>query len=108
MKIKVIRMEYQHPSRVAQFEKALIVLRIKEGMNDAKLHGTKSGCPKTGHKSYQIPLENVCKAVQEGCDNYSVAARLLSKEFSQPVTPRFVLSRLKRNRISKEGLQKLG
>jgi hypothetical protein len=77
-------------------------------MNDAKLHGTKSGCPKTGHKSFQIPLENVCKAVQECCGNYSAAARLLSKEFSQAVTPGFVLSRLKRDRISKDGLQKLG
>jgi DNA invertase Pin-like site-specific DNA recombinase len=92
---------------VAQFEKDLIVLRINEGMSYAKLHGTKSGCP-IGRKSYGIPLENVCKAVQQSCGNYSAASRLLSKEFSQPVTPGFVLSRLKRAGITKEGLLKVG
>ena len=92
---------------VAQFEKDLIILRINEGMSYAKQHGTKSGCP-IGRKGYDIPLENVCKAVQEGCGNYSVAARLLSKEFSQTVTPGFVLSRLRRAGITKEGLLKVG
>lgn len=92
---------------VAQFEKDLIILRINEGMTYAKQHGTKSGCP-IGRKGYDIPLENVCKAVQEGCGNYSEAARLLSKEFSHNVTPGFVLSRLKRSGITKEGLLKVG
>ena len=92
---------------VAQFEKDLITLRINEGITYAKLHGTKSGCP-IGRKRYDIPLENVCKAVQVGCGNYSEAARLLSKEFSKTVTPGFVLSRLKRAGIAKETLQKVG
>lgn len=92
---------------VAQFEKDLIVLRINEGMTYAKQHGTKSGCP-IGRKSYNIPLENVCKALQLGLGNYSEAARILSKEFSQTVTPGFVLSRLKRAGIAKEGLLKVG
>jgi DNA invertase Pin-like site-specific DNA recombinase len=92
---------------VAQFEKDLIVLRINEGVTYAKLHGTKSGCP-IGRKRYDIPLENVCKAVQAGDGNYSEAARLLSKEFSKTVTPGFVLSRLKRAGITKEGLQNVG
>jgi len=61
-----------------------------------------------GRKSYHIPLENVCKAAQQGRGNYSAAAKLLSKEFSQPVTPGLVLSRLKRAGVTKEGLQKLG
>jgi len=76
-------------------------------MSYAKLHATKSGWP-IGRRSYQIPLENVCKAVQEGCGNYSAAAKLLSKELSQTVTPGFVLSRLKRAGITKEGLQTVG
>jgi len=92
---------------VAQFEKDLIILRINEGISYAKMHGTKSGCP-IGRKGYDIPLENVCKAVQEGCGNYSAAARLLSKEFSHNVTPGFVLSRLRRSGITKEGLLKVG
>ena len=92
---------------VAQFEKDLIILRINEGMTYAKQHGTKSGCP-IGRKGYDIPLENVCKAVQEGCGNYSAAARRLCKEFSQTVTPGFVLSRLRRAGITKEGLLKVG
>ena len=92
---------------VAQFEKDLIILRINEGMTYAKQHGTKSGCP-IGRKSYDIPLENVCKAVQTGCGNYSEAARLLSKEFPQTVTAGFVLSRLRRAGITKEGLLKVG
>lgn len=92
---------------VAQFEKDLIVLRINEGMTYAKLHGTKSGRP-IGRKSYNIPLENVCKAVELGCGNYSEAARLLTKEFSQTVTAGFVLSRLKRAGIAKEALLKVG
>jgi DNA invertase Pin-like site-specific DNA recombinase len=92
---------------VAQLEKDLITMRINEGITYAKLHGTKSGCP-IGRKRYDIPLENVCKAVQIGCGNYSEAARLLSKEFSKTVTPGFVLSRLKRAGIAKETLQKVG
>jgi hypothetical protein len=52
--------------------------------------------------------ENVCKAVRVGCGNYSEAARILSKEFSQTVTLGFVLSRLKRAGITKEGLQTVG
>jgi DNA invertase Pin-like site-specific DNA recombinase len=92
---------------VAQFEKDLITMRINEGITYAKLHGTKSGCP-IGRRRYDIPLENVCKAVQAGSGNYSEAARLLSKEFSKTVTPGFVLSRLKRAGITKEGLQNVG
>jgi DNA invertase Pin-like site-specific DNA recombinase len=92
---------------VAQFEKDLITMRINEGITHAKLHGTKSGCP-IGRKRYDIPLENVCKAVQVGCGNYSETARLISKEFSKTVTPGFVLSRLKRAGIAKETLQKVG
>jgi len=92
----------------AKFEKDLIVLRINEGMTHAKQHGTKSG--KTiGRKPYDIPLENVCKAVQAGCGNYSEAARILSKEFSKTVTPGFVLSRIKRAGVTSERLlQKVG
>ena len=59
-------------------------------------------------KPYNIPLENVCKAVMAGLGNYSKAARILSNEFSQTVTPGFVLSRLKRAGITKEGLQTVG
>jgi len=92
---------------VAQFEKDLITMRINEGVAYAKAHGTKSGLP-IGRKGYNIPLENVCKAVQEGCGSYSEAARLLSKEFCKTVTPGFVLSRLKRSGITKEGLQTVG
>ena len=92
---------------VAQFEKDLIVMRINEGMTYAKLHGTRSGSP-IGRKSYDIPLENVCKAVQDSCGNYSKAARTLSEEFGKTVTPGFVLSRLKRASITKEALLKVG
>jgi DNA invertase Pin-like site-specific DNA recombinase len=92
---------------VAQFEKDLIVMRINEGVAYAKAHGTKSGLP-IGRKGYDIPLENVCKEVQAGCGNYSEAARILNKEFSLTVTPGFVLSRLKRAGITKDGLQTVG
>ena len=46
--------------------------------------------------------------MQEGCGNYSEAARLLSKKFSKTITPGFVLSRLKRAGITKEALQTVG
>jgi DNA invertase Pin-like site-specific DNA recombinase len=92
---------------VAQFEKDLITLRINEGITYAKVYGTKSG-KAIGRTPYDIPLENVCKAVQDSCGNYSKAARTLSVKFGKTVTPGFVLSRLKRASITKEGLQMVG
>jgi DNA invertase Pin-like site-specific DNA recombinase len=86
---------------VAQFEKDLIVLRINEGLDYARLHGTKSGIP-IGRKSYDIPFSNICKALQLCSGSYSEAARYLSKKYDRPISPGFVFSRIKRAGMSKD------
>jgi DNA invertase Pin-like site-specific DNA recombinase len=91
---------------VAQFEKDLIVLRVNEGMEYAKEHGTKSGKP-IGRKGYDIGFADVCKAFREGKGNYSEAARILNKKFNREVTAGFVSSRISRSDLTKEEIMKM-
>jgi len=58
---------------VAQFEKDLITIRVNEGMDYARSHGTKSGLP-IGRKPHDIPLQTICKAVADANNNYTQAA----------------------------------
>ncbi len=85
---------------VAQFEKDLITLRIKEGVSFAQEHGTRSGKP-IGRKRYDIPLQSICNAVVEAGGNYSEAARILSQGNGRKVTAGFVSIRISRAGMTK-------
>lgn len=86
---------------VAQFEKDLLVLRINEGITYAKEKGTKSGEP-IGRKRYDIAFANLCKAMIEAKGSLSEAARILTRRYNKKVSPGFVLSRIKREGLTKE------
>lgn len=87
---------------MAQFEKDLMILRINEGMNYARTHGTKSGKPigRQGHTN--ITLQTICKAVKDSEGNYSEAARIIKEEFKEKVSAGFISLRIKRAGLTKE------
>lgn len=88
---------------VAQFEKDLIVLRVNEGLEYARKHGTKSG-KEIGRPALSIPLQTICKAVFTAQGNYTQAAQFLNNEFNTKVKAGFVSLRLKRANIPKDAI----
>lgn len=88
---------------VAQFEKDLITLRIKEGVNYAQEHGTRSGKP-IGRRRYDISLQTICKVVSDTGGNYSEAARRLTEQYHTKLTAGFISTRVKRSGNTKESI----
>ena len=55
-----------------------------------------------GRKRLPVALAFVCKALQLCAGNYSEAARVVSNELGEKVSPGFVMSRIKRAGLTKE------
>jgi DNA invertase Pin-like site-specific DNA recombinase len=85
----------------AQFEKDLDAVRIQEGIDFAKEHGTKSGRP-IGRKPRAVSLQTICKAVRDARGNYSEAARSLTEELGEKIEPGLVSIRISRAGLTKE------
>jgi DNA invertase Pin-like site-specific DNA recombinase len=82
-------------SCVAQFEKDLDSVRILEGIDYAKKHGTKSGKP-FGRPRINISDEDVLGTLARNNGNFSTTAKSLSGQFNVKVSPGFVATRQKR------------
>lgn len=59
-----------------------------------------------GRKRLNVSLAFVCKALQLCSGNYSKAARVVSNELGEKVSPGFVMSRIKRAGLTKEDVIK--
>ena len=86
---------------MAEFEKDLDSERIREGMDYAQEHGTKSGKP-IGRGRVKIEDDEIWELAKETGGNRSQVARVLTERHGRHVSPGFVSLRLKR------GLQKAG
>src|SRR3990172_4846068 len=80
---------------MAEFEKDLDSERIREGMDYAQEHGTKSGKP-IGRERVKIEDDEICELAKEVEGNRSKIARVLTERHGIQVSPGFVSLRLKR------------
>lgn len=88
-------------SDISEFEKDLDSQRIREGMDYAKEHGTKSGKP-IGRARIEISDDDILSTLSLWDDNRTRAAQALSERYGMVITPGFVSIRAKR------ALQKAG